>query len=131
MACATETTLPVTDSFHTVSCDLLPPDSGFSDQNANVSFSEESKSVAGESSCSSTDCGVPSDESAPVLDSVLHLSHTERLRMIQKILDKFFDNKIKEAEAAVEKHKDECIHFSHLKAIFMSVSSMLTLDPVR
>jgi hypothetical protein len=129
MACATQTTLPAADSFYTADGDLLPHDSGFSDQNANVSFSAES--AAGESACSSIDGGVPSDGSVPVLESVLHLSHTERLRIIQKVLDKFFNNEIKEAEAAIEPHVNECIHFSHTRAIFVSVSSFMTLDPVR
>lgn len=58
------------------------------------------------------------------------MSATERLRMIQNILHLFFSNKIKEAEAAVEPYKNTCQHFSHAKIQFVTISALLTLDPV-
>lgn len=78
----------------------------------------------------SSDNGVSSDELV-MPESLEHLNSTERLILIQKILDLFFNNKINEAEALIEPHKNECIHFSHAKMVFVSVASFLTLDPVR
>ena len=133
MSCATENipnTAAFTGSqFSSAFCESALLDSGFSDQNQNHSLTTETRSLDAESI--SADSGVSQDDSVTVPESLEHLGHTERLMLMQKILDLFFNNRIKEAEAAVEPHKNECIHFSHAKMLFVSVASFLTLDPVR
>ena len=125
MACATDAApTPFPDSKFHPSSEFLAPDSGFSDQNGNRSLSPSDSQ--GEVASSS----VGGASSLTHLDSIDHLSSSERLVWIQRILDLFFSNKISEAEAAVEPFKDTCIHSSHTKTIFSSVASFLTLDPV-
>ena len=59
-----------------------------------------------------------------------HLTETQRLQSLRQILDLFFSNKIREAEALVEPHTQTCVNHSHVKMYFSAMSAMMTLDPV-
>lgn len=133
MACTTDSVPNFSafpDSGLKSSCDFLPPDSGFGDQNGNVSLPDHEANNRQEVSVNNDSGAASTFTSVTLPDSIDSLSNTERLLLMQEILDMFFNNKIKEAENAVEPFKDKCKHFAHAKSVFTSISSFLTLDPV-
>lgn len=72
----------------------------------------------------------PPSQASSESQDMENLSETERLRSLQKILDIFFNNKIREAETLVEPHIQTCVNHSHVKMYFSAMSAMMTLDPV-
>lgn len=131
MACATDSTTAFTSfvAKEFISCESQSPDSGFGDQNGNLS-STDHQNIGGEEVGVKNVRGGHAVESVTLPESIEGLTNTERLVLIQKILDIFFSNGIKEAEAAVEPFKDKCVHFSHSKLLLSSIAAFLTLDPV-
>lgn len=132
MACTTDSVSnfpDFTESALHPPCEFLPLDSGFSDQNGNVSLPDHETSNQKEVIVNDVS-GVAATTSDKLPESIDNMSNTERLFLIQKILDMFFNNRIKDAEDAIEPFKDKCMHFAHAKSVFTSISSFLTLDPV-
>lgn len=106
---------------------LLSRDSGLDDQSDSSGRLTDSISIYEDA----VDL-VPSSAASQTSDSEVmeNLSETERLRSLKKILDTFFNNKIREAETQVEQHVQTCVNHSHVKMYFSAMSAMMTLDPV-
>lgn len=115
-----------------LSTESSQPDSGFSDRNGNVSLVSVDGEGDAESLYEDTISTREEEEGDSVClpESIDDLSYTERILLIQKIIDMFFLNKMTESEALVDPFKDVCINFSHAKMLFSSIASFLTLDPV-
>ena len=116
-----------------LSTESSQPDSGFSDPNGNLSLvsvdGEEDAESLYEDTISTRE-GDDVSGSVCLPESIDDLSYTERIILIQKIIDMFFMNKMTESEALVDPFKDVCVNFSHAKMLFTSIASFLTLDPV-
>lgn len=105
----------------------LSHDSGLDDQSDTSAGLGDSISIYEDA----VDLVPPSTPSQASQSEVMeNLSETERLRSLKNILDTFFNNKIREAEALVEPHVQTCVNHSHVKMYFSAMSAMMTLDPV-
>jgi hypothetical protein len=110
--------------FHGSSYESLSIDDHF------TSSCEEESSESSSLSSGSRKSKQVAEEEFVMPSSLDGMSATERLQMVQRIIHLFFSNRIHEAEAAVDPFKDSCQHFSHAKIQFVTISSLLTLDPV-
>lgn len=121
-------------SYESLSIDDGFGDTGYHNRSGEESDGENNSAGGSTSNGSGSSCGnsrcIRSNDAFMMPGSMEGMGATERLETIQQILHLFFNNKIREAESAVEPYKDTCQHFSHAKIQFVTISSLLTLDPV-